>query len=310
METRKDGLAGATVDIKGKLVEYTWWLKKEGYAESTVRMRTRRLKRLLDLEANLFDPESVKLVISMQSSWCTTTKAVAVEVYSSFLRMLNVEWTPPRYKHTRTLPFIPTEAEIDSMISASGQKTATFLQVLKETAMRAGEACSLQWTDLDVEHNLINLRKPEKGSNPRIFRASKKLISMIGRLKRDSDRIFGAAGVNSMRTTFFKTRRRIAQKLGNSRLLRIHYHTLRHSKATMEYHKTGNIYHVKQLLGHKSIKNTEIYINLEQAIFGDEYNCEYSTRIAKTVKGARALLAAGFSYVTDMDGYKLFRRRK
>ncbi|MCW3977786.1 MAG: hypothetical protein NWE77_07630 [Candidatus Bathyarchaeota archaeon] len=31
---------------------------------------------------------------------------------------------------------------------------------------------------------------------------------------------------------------------------------------------------------------------------------------AKTVKGARALLEAGFEYVTDMDSYKLFRKRK
>lgn len=37
---------------------------------------------------------------------------------------------------------------------------------------------------------------------------------------------------------------------------------------------------------------------------------EYTTRIAKTVKGARALLEAGFEYITDMEGYKLFRKRK
>jgi hypothetical protein len=32
--------------------------------------------------------------------------------------------------------------------------------------------------------------------------------------------------------------------------------------------------------------------------------------VAKTVKGARALLEAGFEYVTDMDGMKLFTKRK
>ena len=61
---------------------------------------------------------------------------------------------------------------------------------------------------------------------------------------------------------------------------------------------------------HKSLRNTELYINLEQAIFSEGENSEYISRIAKSVKGARALLEVGFEYVTDMDGYKLFRKRK
>jgi hypothetical protein len=42
----------------------------------------------------------------------------------------------------------------------------------------------------------------------------------------------------------------------------------------------------------------------------DVDNGECTTRVAKTAKGARALLEVGFEYVTDMDGYKLFRKRK
>jgi len=37
---------------------------------------------------------------------------------------------------------------------------------------------------------------------------------------------------------------------------------------------------------------------------------EYTTRVAKTVKGVRALLEAGFEYVIEMDGVKLFKKRK
>ena len=78
----------------------------------------------------------------------------------------------------------------------------------------------------------------------------------------------------------------------------------------MEYHKTHDAYHVKNLLGHKSILNTDLYTHLEQAIFSEGADIEYTTRVAKTVKGARVLLGAGFEYVTDMDGFKVFRRRK
>jgi integrase len=105
-------------------------------------------------------------------------------------------------------------------------------------------------------------------------------------------------------------RKYAARKLQNPRLLQIHFHTLRHWKGTMEYHKTKDILHVKTVLGHKSIINTMIYINLEQAHFHAGDSSEYITRVAKTVKGVRALLEASFEYVIEMDGVKLFRKRK
>jgi integrase len=39
-------------------------------------------------------------------------------------------------------------------------------------------------------------------------------------------------------------------------------HILRHLKGTMEYHRTKDILHVQQQLGHKDIKNTMIYTHL------------------------------------------------
>jgi hypothetical protein len=68
----------------------------------------------------------------------------------------------------------------------------------------------------------------------------------------------------------------------------------------MEYHKTKDILHVKRILGHKSVQNTMIYINLEQ----------FTVRVAQTLDEACKLVEAGFSYVTDMDGDKIFRKRK
>jgi hypothetical protein len=60
-----------------------------------------------------------------------------------------------------------------------------------------------------------------------------------------------------------------------------------------------------QLLGHKSIKNTLVYTHLVD--FGsDEYVC----KIAKTVDDAKVMVEDGFDYVTDIEGMKLFRKRK
>jgi hypothetical protein len=39
---------------------------------------------------------------------------------------------------------------------------------------------------------------------------------------------------------------------------------------------------------------------------GDEFVC----KVAKNVADAKSLVENGFDYVTDVDGLKLFRRRK
>jgi hypothetical protein len=73
----------------------------------------------------------------------------------------------------------------------------------------------------------------------------------------------------------------------------------------MEYHRTKDIQHVMQLLGHKSIKNTLVYTHLID-FGGDEFVC----KVAKNVGEAKTLVESGFDYVTDIESMKLFRKRK
>jgi integrase len=103
-------------------------------------------------------------------------------------------------------------------------------------------------------------------------------------------------------------RRRVANKLKNPRLLRITFHTLRHFKGTMEYRRTKDILHVMQTLGHKNIKSTLMYVQLAEELFKDQQ--EYVSKVAKTETDVCALIDAGFDYVCDYEGHKVFRKRK
>jgi hypothetical protein len=87
VEPKINGHAGATKDNKGKIIEYLWFLKKEGYAESTFIRNVRLLKTLTKRGGNLLDSESIKLVIAEQQNWKATTKEHAVTAYTCFLRM-------------------------------------------------------------------------------------------------------------------------------------------------------------------------------------------------------------------------------
>lgn len=111
-----------------------------------------------------------------------------------------------------------------------------------------------------------------------------------------------------MRVSLLSLRKNTAKKLGNPRLNQIHLHTFRHWKGTIEQHKTGDIYHVKQILGHKTVKSTEVYIHIDQMT--SQHNDQYTAKVAHSEEEAIALIEAGFEYVSTMGTNQLYRKRK
>jgi hypothetical protein len=73
----------------------------------------------------------------------------------------------------------------------------------------------------------------------------------------------------------------------------------------MEYHKTKDILHVMRLLGHKRIQNTLVYTHLV-TFESDDWVC----KVASSLEEAVELIEAGFEFVTEYEGKKIFRKRK
>jgi integrase len=139
-----------------------------------------------------------------------------------------------------------------------------------------------------------------------MFKISGHLVAMLNCLPKKNNYIFGTSSLRSKRRRFERQRQLIAEKLKNPRILHITFHTFRHWKATMEYHKTKDILHVMQLLGHRSIMNTLKYTQLV-----DFENDEFTSKATGDTEEARQLVEAGFEYVCTTPGETmLFRKRK
>ncbi len=262
--------------VKGKLLAYEFWMQKQNLSPETIRLNRTCLRMLIQHGANLLDPESTKEALNRYKV-SQSRKRNAINAYNQFLKLNGIYWEKPKCNVTRKFPFIPLEKELDDLIAASGKKNAAFLQLLKDTAMRSGEAKRIKWIDIDFEKNIITLNDPEKNSNPRMWKVNAKLMGMLNMLPRKSQKVFGDGPINSQKTTFTKTRKALALKLANPRLLKISFHTFRHWKATQLYHETKDPYYVKDFLGHKELRNTEIYINIERTIFesaSDGFHCK------------------------------------
>jgi integrase len=294
-----------TPDIKGKIVEYLWHLKREGRKEHTIISHRKVLSRLAKHGANLLDPESVKDVIANEQVQ-VNSKYHYVNVYTVFAEWLNLPWKPPIYKSIRKIPWIPSEGELDQLIAGFKRKTVVYLMILKETMARSGEIWALKWTDLNG--NVLAINAPEKNSNSRQFKLSDRLVSLLNSLAKKDQRIFGpATNLNNFRGNFSKRRKYLATKLGNPRLNQITFHTFRHWGATMLYHKTKDILYVKQQLGHRCIENTMVYTQLISF-----ENDEFHTSFARTLEEEDKLLKAGFEFVrySDKEEVAIYRKRK
>jgi integrase len=298
------------VDIESKLQEYHLNMKINGYSEATIQLSWGILELLKKRGADLENTTSVKTVISQQN-WGGNRKRNVINAYGQFLKYLGLHWEEPICNVIRKIPFIPTEQEIDDLIAGLPTVVAAYVQLLKETGMRSGEAINVLWKDVDLQRRLITCNSPEKNSNPRVFdNLSSKLLTMLNQLPRENNKLFGERSVFSLKASFVRCRAQQAYKLGNPRLKEIHFHTLRHFYATMLYHYTKDVLFVQEKLGHKSIENTQLYIQLDKRLFQSIPEDKFIIRAVNTIEEATKLGEVGFEPFMVIQGVQLMRKRK
>jgi integrase len=291
-----------------ELVSHGLWLGRQGYAQSTI---VGSISGLKGIARHVMLSNQTDALDYLRTLNCTSSRKERLVIYlAHYYNWKHQPFTPPRYRRIDHLPFVPLETELDQFIAAACPSMGCYLRVLKETGARPGEAWNLQWIDINFETNTLMINEPEKGSDARQFKISSRLVCMLNALQRPYVFVFRnpaisyANSMNHWRRHFLRHRKTLAEKLVNPRLRRINFKSFRHWRATYEYHQTKDILHVMRFLGHKNIRNTLIYTHLVD-FESDDYSC----KVANTIKEAEDLIQAGFDYVTEMEGKKLFRKR-
>lgn len=298
----------ATLPHIGDILSFALWMEKQGYRRPTVRGAVSSLKSI-DRRTNLLDVQSV-LGYLARIHVSEVRKENLSDFLENFYKWKGMEFHKPRYKRVNKLPFIPTENEIDQLIGGVGRKTAAYLQLLKETGVRAGEGYNIKWSDIDSERSVINI-VPEKGSNPRQPKISGRLAAMLNALPHKWTFVFHSpdmdAGISldHFRRVFCRQRMKTAEKLENPRIRQISFKTLRHFRATVFYHQTRDILATMQLLGHRNIRNTLVYTHLVNWESDD-----FISKVATSQKEITELIEGGFEFILQKDGLAYFRKRK
>lgn len=175
--------------------------------------------------------------------------------------------TLPRPRKERKLPVVLSEGEVRRLFEAlSNLKHKTMLMLVYSAGLRVSEVVRLQWEDLDEERGMMHIRGA-KGKKDRYTILSNVLVQILQqywKIYQPREWLFEGelAGkpyaIRSAQNVF----ERAVQRAGISKQVSIH--SLRHAFATHMLEHGTDLRYIQDLLGHDSIKTTEIYTHVSK----------------------------------------------
>ncbi len=177
-------------------------------------------------------------------------------------------------KVIKQLPIFISEIEVQMII---GNTSESFLKDLFLTAfytgMRAGELVNMKWSWIDLNQNIIMVKCSDtfttKSKQERIIpicsilrnNLSKKIPKIIN-ISNDDYVFTRINGIRLNEDYISKKFKKVVRAVGLDD--KIHFHSLRHSFASLLVQRGVSLYVVKELLGHEDLSTTQIYSHLQQ----------------------------------------------
>lgn len=307
LETERGTRAKPEVIIQ--LQKFALWLQDEGIKQVSINTYVNVLLSLVKHGAVLNEPETIRRVLGQQTQWKDSYRHMIADVYSKYVNFQGLKWRKPRYQDTNELIFIPSERELILAVNCGSKGNRVFAQFIYEVGCRLNEAEALKWIDIDREKRLVDIKKSKNG-NPRRLKVSSELIDMLLSLPKNHETVFTPLARGTRGILFHKRMQSLARKSSNPRFVKIHLHTFRHCKALREYHRTKDILHVKYLLGHRTLRATQRYVEMYKNVYGNLRPQDYIVKIVRTSEEAKDLLKVGFEFINEIDGEFLYRKAK
>jgi integrase/recombinase XerD len=168
----------------------------------------------------------------------------------------------PLAKNDHKLPIVLNKSEVKNLFVVTlNIKHKLVLMLLYFAGMRLSEVRNLKWDSIDFERKLIHLKKA-KGEKERI-------VFLHDELKKAMEE-FGIRknGLVLLSERGMKYNERTIQAIIKNALRKTEIgkkatpHSLRHSFATHLLESGADIRHIQKLLGHKSLRTTQIYTHV------------------------------------------------
>ena len=182
---------------------------------------------------------------------------------SIYNKNLNIKYLYPPCKSC-SLPNYLTTVEVKKLIiGVNNIKHKCIIKLLYGSGLRLSELLNLKVNDIDSKNMIIRIRK-SKGNKDREVMLSKALLQQLHiyfKKHHPVEFLFeGQAGGIYCAKSVQMVVKNAASKAGIKK--KVTPHTLRHSFATHLLESGTDIRYIQLLLGHKSIKTTEMYAHI------------------------------------------------
>ncbi|RLF04751.1 MAG: tyrosine recombinase XerD [Thermoprotei archaeon] len=200
------------------------------------------------------------------------TAAVAVKRFMEYLGLgSNLRgFELPRRPHE--LPRYLTPEEVEAMIDAADNlRDKLIVSMLYSTGMRVSELVSIKVSDVNLEERSIRVRG--KGGKERVVFFNGKtysiLVEYLKRVRPNEYLFPGRRGGHLHYVTVERVVRALARAAGIGK--RVTPHVLRHSFATHSLTQGMDIREIQELLGHASLKTTQVYTHVVKRKLLEDY---------------------------------------
>lgn len=259
-------------------------LKMSGLKEQTCDSYLIKIKLFLNTieknaeEITLNDIKEYLYVLRYERNYCIgTVNYVRSALKYFFEAVLEKQWLDkkiPRLHGYKPLPSILSKDEVFRFIELMPNKMhQTILYTIYSSGLRVGEAVALKIKDIDSERMQIYIAESKSGRARYAILSRKNLIQLrehVKRLKKEKryslnpeNYLFPSPHLKGEHIKSKTIKNRIAEIGATSfENKKISAHSLRHGFAAHLVEAGVDIYRIKELLGHSSIRSTSVYLHL------------------------------------------------
>ncbi|RLE98611.1 MAG: recombinase XerC [Thermoprotei archaeon] len=213
-----------------------------------------------------------KLRASGYSERSVYTAAVAVKRFMEYLGLGGNLRGFELPRRPSELPRYLTSDEVEAMINAaSNLRDKLIVSMLYSTGMRVSELVNVRVSDVNLEERSIRVRG--KGGKERVVFFNGKthslLVEYLKHMRPDEYLFPGRGGGHIHYVTVERIVRTLAKAAGIRK--RVTPHVLRHSFATHSLTRGMDIREIQELLGHASLKTTQVYTHVVRRKLLEDY---------------------------------------
>lgn len=199
-----------------------------------------------------------------------TMNAVISQLRFFTMYVLHKPWDDtqlPMRKFDTYLPYVPTLNEVNLFINTLPTlKQKTMVALMYSAGLRVGEVCNLKYSDIKRSSMRIHIAKAKNRSD-RYAILSQKSLDMLTEYwyacGKPTDWLFPAKqDVSKPCKTGVFQRQVLEHREKLSLNPKLNCHSFRHAFGTHLYEAGTDLLTIKELLGHKSLASTVIYVHL------------------------------------------------